>query len=96
MDDSNNRYAFVGHLVRSKAGRDKGCEYLVLDLADDGKSLYVVDGRKRGVGCPKRKNIIHLQMTNKISQEFRRKVTAKEPLRNEEIRSYLTELGIEQ
>lgn len=96
MDDSNNRYSFIGHLVRSKAGRDKGCYYLVLDLGDDGRSLLLVNGRKRGVGCPKRKNIIHLQMTNKISQEFRRKAMTKEILRNEEIRSYLIELGIDQ
>ncbi len=96
-DDSDNRLLAVGHLVRSKAGRDKGHYYLVLGPADDDRSLLVVDGRKRGIRFPKKKNMLHLQMTNKVSQAFIQKIaTAKSSLRDEEIRSYLAEFDIDQ
>jgi len=95
-DDSDNRFLAVGHLVRSKAGRDKGHYYLVLGPADDDRCLLLVDGRRRGIDSPKRKNITHLQMTNKISKELLEKVTAKCILRDEDIRSYLAEFDIDQ
>ncbi len=95
-DDSDNRFLAVGHLVRSKAGRDKGSYYLVLGPADDDRCLLLVDGRKRGINSPKRKNISHLQMTNKVSRELLKKVTAKSVLRDEDIRWYLAEFDVDQ
>ncbi|MEW5783724.1 MAG: KOW domain-containing RNA-binding protein [Bacillota bacterium] len=49
-----------GQLVRSLAGRDKGEHYLVIAVADPGRVL-VVDGRRRTMARPKKKNTAHLQ-----------------------------------
>ncbi len=49
-----------GQLVRSLAGRDKGKHYLVLQELDE-KYVLLVDGRRRPVARPKKKNKAHLQ-----------------------------------
>jgi len=49
-----------GQLVRSLAGRDKGKHYLVLRELD-GKYVLLVDGHKRSIERPKKKNRLHLQ-----------------------------------
>ena len=49
-----------GQLVRSLAGRDKGEHYLVLAATAPGRVL-LVDGRRRTLNRPKRKNTAHLQ-----------------------------------
>ncbi len=49
-----------GQLVRSLAGRDKGKHYLVLQELDQ-KFVLLVDGRRRPVARPKKKNRAHLQ-----------------------------------
>ncbi len=76
-----------GQLVRSLAGRDKGSYYLV--LAQKGRQVWVVDGRKRGIEQPKKKNRRHLQHEGKVAADFARKAAAGEPIRNEEIRNRL-------
>ena len=49
-----------GQLVRSLAGRDKGKHYLVLKELD-GKYVLLVNGRRRPLNRPKKKNKAHLQ-----------------------------------
>ena len=53
-----------GQLVRSKAGRDKGEHYLVYAVIDKAQVL-LVDGRKRTMARPKKKNRAHLQQYGK-------------------------------
>ena len=48
----------IGDVVSATAGRDKGKFFLVID-ADD-KFAYIVDGKSRKIGKPKRKNVKHL------------------------------------
>lgn len=48
-----------GSVVRSKAGRDKGYIFLVLDIEAD--SAYIADGKKRRIENPKKKKLKHLQ-----------------------------------
>ena len=52
--------ATVGEIVQSIQGRDKGKFYFV--LAIEGEYLYVVDGRKRRLTTPKKKNSKHVAM----------------------------------
>ena len=54
----------AGSIVISKAGRDKGNIFLVLEV-ENGFS-YIADGDKRKVEKPKKKKLIHLQKTNYI------------------------------
>lgn len=49
----------VGQVVVSKAGRDQGKAYVVVDVTADGFAL-VADGKKRLVRRPKRKNLRHV------------------------------------
>ena len=49
-----------GQLVRSKAGRDRGEHYLVLEVIGT-RRVLLVNGRSRSLECPKQKNITHLQ-----------------------------------
>lgn len=52
--------ATVGEIVQSTQGRDKGNFYLVVAIEKD--TLYVVDGRKRLLTTPKKKNVKHLTL----------------------------------
>jgi len=49
----------IGMVVTSRAGRDAGDRYVVVGTAGEGMVL-VADGRRRGAGRPKRKNVKHL------------------------------------
>ena len=51
-----------GTVVIAKAGRDKGRAFAVTKILDN-KTVLIADGKSRPLERPKRKNIIHLQMT---------------------------------
>jgi hypothetical protein len=78
-----------GQLVQSRQGRDKGSYYLVIGC--EGDSLFVVDGRKRGITNPKKKNMRHLQKSNRIAADLIAKTEGRQ-LRNEEVRAAITAL----
>jgi len=61
-----------GQLVYSLAGNDKGEAYLVWDIIDN-TFVRVVNGRKRSVANPKKKNIKHLQPVKRCAGVFARK-----------------------
>lgn len=48
-----------GMMVRSKAGRDKDCVYVITDVRNG--NVYVADGEKKPLRHAKRKNRKHLQ-----------------------------------
>ncbi len=78
-----------GQLVRSKAGRDKGKHYLVLEVIGSTRVL-LVDGRVRSLNRPKGKNVAHLQPYNRridFSSEL-----ASGKLTDGQIIRYLSEL----
>ena len=49
----------AGMPVRSKAGHDKGCWYLV--LRREGSTAFLINGKSRTPDDPKKKNVKHLQ-----------------------------------
>lgn len=51
-----------GLVVKSKAGRDKGNFFVVLEF--DGKYASICDGKRRLLENPKRKKEKHLSITN--------------------------------
>lgn len=53
-----------GSIVYSKAGRDSGSVFMVLDT--DGAYVFLADGDLRKIENPKRKNVKHLQPTNTV------------------------------
>ncbi|MCL2070677.1 MAG: KOW domain-containing RNA-binding protein [Oscillospiraceae bacterium] len=53
-------------VAKSTAGHDKGSWYaIVCGNSDLSGFAYIADGRRRKLGTPKKKNIKHLEITNK-------------------------------
>lgn len=52
-----------GMLARSKAGRDKGCIYVIIGV--NAQYIYLADGKNKTVCRTKRKNQKHLQIIKK-------------------------------
>lgn len=72
FDNKNSCDLSIGQLVKSKAGRDKGEVFIVLDIVDKNYAL-IVDGKLRRISNPKKKKIKHLQKTNTILIDFNEK-----------------------
>ena len=58
----------IGQIVISKAGRDKGMVFVVVEIKDDNHVL-LADGKTRRLLKPKLKKLKHLQPTNFVSVE---------------------------
>lgn len=58
-----------GDIVISKAGRDKGRPLVVLENIDENYVL-LVDGDLRPLEKPKKKKLLHLQRTNKMTEKL--------------------------
>jgi len=80
-----------GQLVEPKAGRDRGKFYLVIKVIDDSYML-AVDGTVRRLENPKKKNIKHLILHNKIAGEIADKLKSDERISNVEIRRAIDNL----
>lgn len=80
----------VGQIVRSKAGRDKGSDLIVLKIENG--YVYVADGSVRRLENPKKKKLKHIQPSGKISEEIAARIEAG-TLENHIIRKILTQLS---
>lgn len=82
MDDT------LGQLVYSKAGRDAGKKFIIVEIIDE---LYVAvsDGSLRRLEKPKKKKIKHLELTGKIVTPLSEKFRDKLKVTNSEIRKAL-------
>ena len=78
-----------GQVVFSKAGRDKGKKFIVIDIIDE---LYVMisDGDLRRIENAKRKKIKHLQITGEVILPLSDKLEKKVRVTNSEIRKALS------
>ena len=70
-----------GQIVRSKAGRDKGCFFVV--LRSEFSYAVICDGKRRPMEHPKRKKYIHLSATNTVlpQEEIRTNRAVRRALR---------------
>lgn len=59
----------LGQIVHSKAGRDKGRYFIIVDIVDD-NYVSVVDGALRKIDNPKKKKIKHLVFHDIIADEI--------------------------
>lgn len=80
--------ANLGQIVYSKAGRDKGEFFVVIEVYDN---LYVgiADGSLRKIEKPKRKKIMHLYITDKNVNGIGEKIDKKLKITNSELRKGL-------
>jgi len=79
----------LGQVVQSKAGRDEGKLYVVVDVEPDQKFLYLADGKTRKVEKPKKKNPRHLNRLNEVLEEIQTKNKARMRITNREVESAL-------
>lgn len=78
----------IGQVVKSKAGRDKGRVFVVINILDD-KYVLIVDGDLRKLNKPKKKKIKHLIVYMTVLEELRNKIIKGEKLTNAYIRKQL-------
>ncbi len=86
MEFTNN--ISIGQIVKSRAGRDKGNIFLVLDIIDD-RYVLVVDGDLRKLDKPKKKKVKHLIVYNTVLTELKEKVDNNIKINNAYIRKLL-------
>ncbi len=72
----------------SKAGRDKGKKFVVIEIIDEAFVL-IADGVLRRVEKPKKKKIKHLEISDIIIADINEKITNKQKISNSEIRKKL-------
>ncbi|MCL6558569.1 MAG: KOW domain-containing RNA-binding protein [Firmicutes bacterium] len=82
---------WLGRLVSSSAGRDRGHYYLVFEVLSD-RFVRVVDGVVRGVERPKEKNVKHLWFHPERAEGVAEKLMRGERVTNAEIRQALDRL----
>ncbi len=83
----------IGTIAYSKAGRDKGNCYIVIEQLDK-EYVLLADGRLKTADRPKKKKIKHLNITNEIAVELRGLIMAKDNSLDSAIRKFLKLKGI--
>ncbi|HHW11550.1 MAG TPA: RNA-binding protein [Firmicutes bacterium] len=82
----------LGQKVISTRGRDAGSIFLVVGLLNEDYVL-VADGRKRSMERPKKKNRKHLSLTLQVDTAIAKKLSAGQPVADEEIVDAIQRLG---
>ncbi|WMM25591.1 KOW domain-containing RNA-binding protein [Tissierella sp. MB52-C2] len=78
----------IGQVVKSRAGRDKGKVFLVLEVIDN-QNVLIVDGNLRKLDNPKQKKLKHLIVYNTVLSELGYKLENKIKINNAYIRKLL-------
>lgn len=82
----------LGRIVRTRAGRDKGRYFVVVDVIDD-EYVCLVDGELRKLAKPKRKKLKHLEPTKDIHEGLRDKIAQGTRIFDAEVRNCLKNMG---
>lgn len=77
----------VGQIVFNKAGRDKGDAFIVTKVQEP--YAYIANGKGRTIVKPKKKKIIHLQLTNTICYDINEKILSESYILDADIRKAL-------
>ena len=81
-------------LIVSKAGRDKGQLFYVIDT--DERYVYLADGKSRRLEKPKRKKRKHVEQVPRTESRIAEKIRNGEKVLNSELRKELASLGQKQ
>ena len=85
----------VGRVVLSKAGRDKGHYFVVMEVLDE-CHVAIANGCQRKVDNPKKKKIKHLVAKPEIFSEISKKVSEKKRIFDCEVRNKLDAIGYQE
>ena len=78
-------------LIVSKAGRDKGQLFYVIDT--DEQYVYLADGKSRKLEKPKRKKRKHIEQIPRTESRIAEKIRNGEKVLNSELRRELAVIG---
>jgi ribosomal protein L14E/L6E/L27E len=81
----------VGRIAVSKAGRDTGRVFVILEVIDT-YYVYIVDGDLRKMDRPKKKKLKHLKLTENVLSSIAEKLTEGTKVFDAEIRSAIRSL----
>lgn len=81
-------------LVVSKAGRDRGQLFYVIDA--DEQYVYLADGKSRRLEKPKRKKRKHIEQIPRTESRIAEKIRNGEKVLNSELRKELASFGQKQ
>ena len=81
-------------LVVSKAGRDQGQLFYVIDA--DEQFVYLADGKSRRLEKPKRKKRKHVEQVPRTESRIAEKIRNGEKVLNSELRKELASIGQKQ
>ena len=81
-------------LIVSKAGRDKGQMFYVIDT--DEQYVYLADGKSRRLEKPKRKKRKHIEQIPRTESRIAEKIRNGEKVLNSELRKELASFGQKQ
>ena len=81
-------------LIVSKAGRDKGQLFFVVDT--DEQYVYLADGKSRRLEKPKRKKRKHIEQIPRTESRIAEKIRNGEKVLNSELRKELASFGQKQ
>lgn len=81
-------------LVVSKAGRDQGQLFYVIDA--DEQYVYLADGKSRRLENPKRKKRKHIEQIPRTESRIAEKIRNGEKVLNSELRKELASFGQKQ
>lgn len=85
----------VGRVVFSKAGRDRGHYFVVVDVLDE-EYVAIANGCQRKVDHPKKKKIKHLVAKPEVLEEIQEKIFAKKRIFDSEVRNKLDAIGYQE
>ena len=85
----------VGRVVFSKAGRDQGHYFVIVDVIDE-DYVAIANGCQRKVDNPKKKKIKHLVAKAEKIEEIREKIFAKKRIFDSEVRNKLDAIGYQE
>ena len=80
----------VGRVVISKAGRDQGRAFLVVEEVDD-DFVMVANGALRKMDHQKKKRRKHLKPTGRVVEALRDRLSQGKPVEDHELRAWLSE-----
>ena len=85
----------IGRVVFSRAGRDQGHYFVVVDVIDE-NYVAIANGCQRKVDNPKKKKIKHLAAQKEIFEEISKKVSEKKRIFDSEVRNKLDAIGYQE
>lgn len=74
----------LGLIVYSKAGRDQGAYYAVVEIVDE-NTVRIADGNLRRIKSAKLKNVKHLQSTGDVLEKIAGKIKSGTQVSDKEL-----------